>query len=147
MYPMNEKAQKVGVVKLTYTSTDVMYGLTGTVSGVLPSGEVLNGEYTSVDTANYSFGSIYGSTVGSATGSFNAFGTDGMTSGTVSARGHSSTHGSFASMIKAGARPGIVSLVGNKGTMLDCEYLFNANGGGVGGCRANNGALFRLHIR
>lgn len=147
MYPINKQAQKMGVVKLTYTSTDVMYGLTGTVTGALASGEVLNGEYTSVDTNKYNFGNIYANTIGQGSGSFSVTGTEGHAYGTARATGSSSTTGSFSSMMKSGARPGIVSLYGDDGTMLDCEYLYNANGGGVGGCKANNGALFRMHIR
>jgi len=124
LYPVNDMASKTGVLEAEYKDSG-MGG--GQVTIIMPDGEILNGEYSTVDTSNVGFGSIYASVYGTG-GS--AFGSGTATSYSV-----------------PGSSPGIVSLFGNKGTMMQCEYFVsNWSGKGGGACISADGALYRLHF-
>lgn len=89
----------------------------GSLSGAFPSGEKLTGEYSTVTNAAVAWGSIYGS-VYSASGSAVAVG---------------------------GRQTGTAILTGDKGSVLDCEYVSGAlSGHGTGACRDNHGGKYKL---
>lgn len=146
LYPVNDKAKKIGLVKLNYSQG--LTGLGGEVTGTMPNGETLEGEYTSVDTASHAFGNIYSSVFTNGTANTTVTGNGLMVNGTTNYSGVGTTSSTAHFISSSGSRPGIVSLVGNQGTSIECEYLFNAFGGdGLGACATQNGALFRMHIR
>jgi hypothetical protein len=88
----------------------------GRLTGTLPSGEVMKGEYTTVADAAYSWGSIYGSG-GSATAS----------TSTVS-----------------GKQYGTAIATGDKGTLIECEYVTGMSVHGSGFCKDNHGGKYKL---
>ncbi|MBP6104711.1 MAG: hypothetical protein KA176_01250 [Alphaproteobacteria bacterium] len=146
LYPVNEQARKIGLVKLNYK--EGLVGLGGEVTGTMQNGETLQGEYTSVDTDSHAFGTIYSSvfTKGTSQGTISGNGVFLNTSSQYSGSGTSSGTAQFTA--SSGARPGMVSLVGDRGTTMECEYLFNSyKGGGLGACQTQDGALFRMHVR
>jgi hypothetical protein len=94
----------------------------GPLHGKMPSGEALTGEYSITRGGNAAWGSIYASVYspqGSATGS---------ASGTrlgVSLQGQ-----------------GTAILTGDKGTILNCEFI--SSGHGLGACQDNHGVKYKL---
>ena len=97
----------------------------GTARIDMPDGEVLQGEYSIVFGGAVGFGSIIGSVYGP--------------------NGSASASGTSANVSIAGKGEGEASLVGNRGTTMECEFL-NANmtGHGFGACRSSKGVLYRL---
>lgn len=89
----------------------------GTAKFVMPDGEVLLGEYSIVFGGAYGFGAILTSAGAGTTGGFS-----------ISGRGE-----------------GTASLIGNRGTSAQCEFI-NANmtGHGSGACRLSNGSIYRM---
>ena len=62
-------------------------------------------------------------------------------------RGSAFGSGSATSVNVPGSTPGIASLFGDKGTMLQCEYFVSYwTGKGGGACKSGDGALYRLHF-
>src|SRR5689334_7558116 len=99
LYPANDSAIAVGALVASYEN----YGTgRGSITIKMPDGEVLSGEYSTVDTTAYQFGTIY--------------------SATSSAM--SSSVGS------SGASPGTAFLIGTGGTHMDCEYVTSVSGNG-----------------
>lgn len=88
----------------------------GHLTGTLPSGEVMKGEYTTVADAAYGWGSIYGAG-GSATAS----------TGAVS-----------------GKQYGTAVATGDKGTVINCEYVTGMSLHGSGACKDNHGGKYKL---
>jgi hypothetical protein len=97
----------------------------GTARIDMPDGEILQGEYSIVFGGAVGFGSIIGS----------VYGPDGS----------ASISGTSANLSIQGKGEGEASLVGNRGTTMECEFL-NANltGHGFGACRSSRGAFYRL---
>jgi predicted small lipoprotein YifL len=97
----------------------------GTARIDMPDGEVLQGEYSIVFGGAVGFGSILGSAYGP--------------------NGSASISGTSANVSIEGKGEGEASLVGNRGTTMECEFL-NANmtGHGFGACRSSRGILYRL---
>jgi hypothetical protein len=94
----------------------------GPLHGTMPSGESLTGEYSVTRGGSASWGSIYASVYspeGSATGSANS------TRLGVSLRGE-----------------GTAILTGDKGTILNCEFI--SSGHGFGACQDNHGVKYKL---
>jgi hypothetical protein len=91
----------------------------------MPDGEVLQGEYSIVFGGAVGFGSILGSVYGPS--------------------GSASVSGTSANVSIEGKGQGQASLVGIRGTTIQCEFL-NANmtGHGFGACRSSRGILYRL---
>ena len=89
------------------------------MKAVMASGEILEGEFTTVDQDNHSFGQIYGQAYGAAVSSV---------------------------YLNSNSNPGVARLSGNRGTVLDCEYMVNRTGTGTGACKANNGRIYRVHF-
>jgi hypothetical protein len=88
---------------------------TGTVSVTLASGEKLSGEYVTVVNSAIGWGSIY--------------------SGVYSASG--------VSAAVAGKNQGSVIMTGDRGTILNCEYI-SSGGHGTGACEDKRGAKYKL---
>ena len=119
LYPENEIAQSMGVLEVNFTDDGTG---AGEVTAILPDGEVLKGEYYTIDTSTSGFGTIYSSVYGTA------FTTQHIT---------------------PGSQPGVVSMFGNRGTMVQCEYFTSRpwfKSRGAGACKSSKGALYRLHF-
>lgn len=97
----------------------------GTARIDMPDGEVLQGEYSIVFGGAVGFGSIIRSVYGS--------------------NGSATISGTSANVSVQGKGEGEASLVGNRGTTMECEFL-NANmtGHGFGACRSSRGIVYRL---
>jgi hypothetical protein len=97
----------------------------GTAKITMPDGEVLLGEYSIVFGGSVGFGSILAT----------AYGPGGATA----------VNGTSASVKIDGRGEGSASLVGDRGTSAQCEFL-NANmtGHGSGACRLSNGTVYRM---
>ena len=121
LYPVNDKAAETGTLQAKYVDSGVGGG---EASIIMPDGEILNGEYSTVDNSTVGFGSIYTS-VNVAGGA--AFGSGSATS-------------------VPGSSPGIASFYGTNGTMMQCEYFVSRSGKGGGACKSDDGALYRLHF-
>jgi hypothetical protein len=97
----------------------------GTLTAVTASGEKLKGEYVTLAGGQVSWGSIYAS----------VYGPKGSASGSGS---------SFASSTEAKQR-GTAIATGDKGTIIQCEYITSVwNGGGTGACKDNHDVLYKL---
>ena len=124
LYPVNDGAISTGVLRIEYQDNPFAYGGPATIR--MPDGEVLSGEYMTADQSVIGFGNIYASVY---SGAQSAYGT------------------SFSSVTASpGSSPGIISLFGNRGTSMQCEYFVNRSGGGAGACKSSRGALYRLHF-
>jgi hypothetical protein len=88
------------------------------------TGESLKGEYSVVQGGTVNWGNIYTS-VYSASGSAN---------GTANSIG----------VTAAGARRGAAVLTGDKGSLLDCEFVVGMNGHGTGACRGKDETKYRM---
>ena len=95
----------------------------GTTTSVM-TGESLKGEYSVVQGGTVNWGNIYAS-VYSASGSAN---------GTANSIG----------VTAAGARRGAAVLTGDKGSLLDCEFVVGMNGHGTGACRGKDETKYRM---
>jgi hypothetical protein len=97
----------------------------GTAELTMPDGETMQGEYSIVFGGAVGFGNIFGTLYGSG----------GMASGSAMTTSYSIS----------GEGQGSASLVGNRGTIMQCEFV-NANmtGHGYGACRTAKGILYRM---
>ncbi len=123
----------------TRTSTGHVYNLTtgqmftfaytfngrgrGTITAAM-TGENLSGEYSVVQGGAVSWGNIYASVYSPA----------GATSGNANSIG----------VTTAGVRRGAAILTGDKGSVLDCEFVVGMNGHGTGACRAKDDTKYRM---
>jgi hypothetical protein len=97
----------------------------GTINFSFPSGEVLKGEYITLHNKEVTWGSVYGTVYG------------GGTVGSVS--------GSGTSVRRGATEYGSAIVTGDKGTVLQCEYLSSSSRvSGTGACRDNHGNLYKL---
>ncbi len=119
LYPANVQA---GPAALTAKFTDSGMGK-GPVEMALPDGEVMRGEFGTTDTSAYGFG-IATASIGRTT----AVGT------------------SSASAVP-GNMPGVVTLIGDRGTRGECQYQVNTwTSSGTGVCHFSNGSVYSLHF-
>jgi hypothetical protein len=117
LYPANDSASITGLIKAKYVDNGLGYG---TISADLPDGEHLSGEYSTQDNSTYGFGSI------------------------IALGGASS---SLSSVSTSGSQRGIASLIGDRGTTIQCENFANVmTSSGAGVCKTNKGALYQLHF-
>ena len=123
LYPVNDKAAETGTLQAKYVDSGAGGG---EASIIMPDGEILNGEYSTVDNSTVGFGSIYTS----------VYGTGGSAFGS----------GSATSFSVPGSSPGIAPFYGTNGTMMQCEYFVSRSGKGGGACKSDDGALYRLHF-
>ncbi|MGB8541410.1 MAG: hypothetical protein WCD49_07205 [Candidatus Acidiferrales bacterium] len=97
----------------------------GTLTAVTSSGEKFKGEYVTLAGGQVSWGIIYAS----------VYGPKGSASGSSS---------NFASSTEAKQRGSAIA-TGDKGTIIQCEYITSAwNGGGSGACKDNHDVLYKL---
>jgi hypothetical protein len=120
LYPANNTAAASGIVRVNFED----YGLgKGAMSADLADGEHLSGECSTQDNATYGFGSII-SQAGGAVATTTLSGTS-----------------------MGGTQQGTASLFGDRGTMMQCEYVVNVlTSPGAGACKANKGAFYQLHF-
>ena len=124
LYPTNDAASQTGVLG----GHIIGHGnLHGTIDISLPTGELIEGEYSIVSDGSIStgFGNIF-TTV---------YGPSGSVSGTA-------TTSAFS--FPAGGQ-GVASLYGRAGTSLQCEFMNNnMTGHGYGACKSSAGGIYRL---
>jgi hypothetical protein len=97
----------------------------GKITAVSVSGEQFKGEYATIPGGEMSWGTIYASVYGPG--------------GTLS--GSSTSHSSSTSAQQRGS----AIVTGDKGTIIQCEYITSAwNGAGTGACKDNHGTLYKL---
>jgi len=122
LFPANAMAQSMGPLSAHLIGHG---GGNGTISLVLPSGEVLNGRYSINVGGAVGFGSLYGS----------VYGRGGYATGAAQGAAFSMPNSS----------PGVADMIGPKGTTAHCEFMNNNLGGhGNGVCRLSNGADYRM---
>ena len=112
-----------GATMLVATATNEGTGH-GAIVMLLPSGERVVGEYTTLAGGVSGWGSIY------------ALGTVGGTTASVS--------GGNQYAIQPNEQQGSFAAVGDRGTAIQCEYLVNAQNHGHGGCKDNKGTVYKL---
>ena len=97
----------------------------GIAQFTMPDGELLQGEYSIVFGGSIGFGAIFGSVYGP--------------------RGSASGSATTTNVSMQGEGQGSASLIGNRGTSMQCEFL-NANmtGHGYGACRTTKGNTYRM---
>lgn len=119
LYPANELAGK-GLLQAKFTDSGLGKG---PVKIVMPDGEVLTGEFTTMDTTTYGFGTVFASV------------------------GRSSGFASGSSAAISGSMPGIVNAIGPNGTTLKCDYTVNTfTSSGAGVCQTSSGAVYDLQF-
>ena len=124
LYPVNDLASKTGVLQAKYVDSGKGYG---EITIVMPDGEILSGEYTTGRAINLNFGNILS----------NVYGTEGGAFGT----------GTSTAFRLSDTSPGIATLYGDRGTMMQCEYFIGKRAGkGRGACKKNDGSLYRLQF-
>lgn len=122
LYPVNAPAADAAVL----TGVIVGHGQGHGIAKInMPDGEVLNGEYSIVFGGSYGFGSIMGTVYGPG--------------------GSASVNGTSANVSISGRGEGSASVVGDRGTTAQCEFL-NANmtGHGYGACRTSKGLTYKM---
>lgn len=122
LYPVDAPAADAAVL----TGVIVGHGQGHGIAKInMPDGEVLSGEYSIVFGGSYGFGSIMGTVYGQ--------------------RGSASVSGTSANFSIDGRGEGSASVVGERGTTAQCEFL-NANmtGHGYGACRSSKGITYRM---
>lgn len=122
LYPIDITGNSAGPISVEYE--DSPFALGGTVR-IYMQGEILTGEYRTVDTTTQTFGSIFSSIRNSETG---------LTSESAAQ----------SSMTIQGGSPGFLAAYGSQGTTIECEYIANRSGGGTGTCRTGDGRYYRL---
>ncbi len=112
----------------TVTYLRYKFGLSGhgSIRGTLPSGEKMNGEYSTVPGTVAGWGSIYASVQATETGS------TATATGRVESSGYS--------------QHGTATMVGDRGGSLECEYVVSTANHGYGGCRSKAGTLYKIHF-
>jgi hypothetical protein len=96
----------------------------GNLDGSLRSGEIINGEWVVMRNESVTWGSIYSSVYTPAGVS------SGRATGVAVARGPTSYGTGLAT--------------GDKGTIVDCEFLVGSNRHGTGACKDNHGAKYKM---
>lgn len=119
LYPANLEA---GPAALKAKFTDSGMGK-GPVELTLPSGEVMRGEFGTTDTANYGFGTA------------------------VASAGGRAAVATASSTAIPGSMPGVVTMIGDRGTRGECGYQVNTwSSSGTGVCKFSNGAVYNMHF-
>ena len=122
LYPANPTPSETAVVQGVIVGHGHGHG---TAKLIMPDGEILLGEYSIVFGGSVGFGTILGSVSGPG--------------------GAASVNGVSESVKIEGRGEGSASLVGDRGTSMQCEFLNNnTTGHGMGACRSSKGELYRL---
>jgi hypothetical protein len=96
----------------------------GTIHGSFKSGEIVSGEYSVMRGGAMSWGSVYASV--------------------YSPSGSASGSGSGVGILTAGQARGAAMLTGDKGSLLDCEFIVGMGGHGTGACRDKQDTKYRM---
>jgi hypothetical protein len=120
LYPMTHVAY-AGILVAKITSFEQGQG---TIEINVSTGEVLQGQYTISLQGYPGFGSIL------------AYGNGPRRC--VSESGYTTDY------LKCGLGEGVATLIGNRGTSMQCEFLNNSGGRGWGACRSSNGTTYRI---
>jgi len=122
LYPISPLPSEPGVLQGVIVGHGQGHG---TAKITMPDGEILSGEYSIVFGSSVGFGTILASVYGPG--------------------GVASVNGTSASVKIDGRGEGSASLVGDRGTSAQCEFL-NANmtGHGYGACRLSKGDVYRM---
>ncbi|MGO9648367.1 MAG: hypothetical protein ACLPOO_09950 [Terriglobales bacterium] len=115
----NIETGEMSELNVHYSGTDK-----GSIDGSLRSGEIMTGEWVVVRNDTVAWGSIYSSVYTPAGAS------SGSASGVAVARG--------------GTQYGTGLAKGDKGTILDCEFLVGTNRHGTGACKDNHGTKYKM---
>ncbi len=111
---------EVSVAEYTYSGSG-----RGKISTVLASGEKLRGEYVTVAGGQMEWGTIYASV--------------------YSASGSASGSATSQSVSVESKQRGSAIITGDKGTIINCEYVTSAwTAAGTGACKDNKGTLYKL---
>ncbi len=111
---------EVSIVEYTYRGTGK-----GKIRVALPSGEKLQGEYVTLAGGRTDWGAIYASV--------------------YSPQGTASGSGTVYSASVESKQHGTAIVTGDKGTIIQCEYITSAwNAAGSGACKDNKGTLYKL---
>jgi hypothetical protein len=108
-----------GVTTVKYSR---WHGDHGPITATMPSGEFMKGEYSITRGGSAAWGSVYAS----------VYGTDGAATGSASGTKFGVSLRGQGSMI----------LTGDKGTILNCEFI--SSGHGSGACLDNHGVKYKL---
>jgi hypothetical protein len=119
LYPVNDIAQPTGLLEAKYFPVSAG---SANVTIEMPDGEILEGQFTLIEGPTANFGSI------------------------LAAEGNASAVGVSGGTTSGGKFPGVGTLIGDRGTRMDCEFNRSSFGGGVGACLTTTGALYRLHM-
>jgi hypothetical protein len=122
LYPTTDQGAAVGVGhgQLVGHGTG-----SGTINFAMPDGEALQGRYSIVAGSSVGFGSTFGT----------LYGPRGVASGSATT----------TSISMDGLGQGAADLVGNRGTVMQCEFANNNMfGHGFGACRTTKGVVWRL---
>lgn len=103
--------------------TPIKYSTNHKVVATLESGEVLNGEWSAVQSGTIGWGNIYSS----------VYSPGGTASGSGS-----------ATAVSVGGSRGTAFLTGNKGTIMQCEFMAGFSGRGNGACTDNHDQKYKL---
>ena len=132
-YSLNAAAQKNPIVEIKYTNSGLGRG---PMTATTKNGETFKGEFTTIEGGSYGFGRIYSQAYGTAWNNHGGY-----------ANGVATGQASSFSFTGANSNPGIATLQGSRGTVLDCEYMVSEwTGSGVGACRSTKGGLYRVHF-
>jgi hypothetical protein len=110
------------------TATEFKYSYSGTGRGrILPiaiGDEQFTGEYVTLAAGRAEWGQIYSAVYGSG--------------GTATGRA------SVSAVSQDLTQQGQAIITGDKGTLMQCEYLVNLSGPGLGACKDNHGTQYRM---
>jgi len=96
----------------------------GNMAATFANGEVGTGEYSIAVGGTVGWGSVFGS----------VYGPEGSATGSATA----------TSVSQSGRREGEAILIGDKGSILTCEFTVGMTGHGFGACRSKKGELYKV---
>lgn len=123
LYPANDMAAEGGVLDVTITAS--WEHSRAPISFIMPDGEKMEGELIILQNKTVEFGAIY-----------NSLDTN-VVSGSASGIGTKTTGQT--------RHPGVATLFGTKGTMVECEFYHVRGPHGAGVCKSSRGQLYKLH--
>lgn len=123
LYPANDMAAEGGVLDVTITAS--WEHSRAPISFTMPDGEKMEGELTILQNKTVEFGAIYNS---------------------LDTNVDSGSALDVGTRVRSQARsPGIATLFGTNGTMVECEFYHVMGPHGAGVCKSSRGQLYKLH--
>ncbi len=137
-YPNNTTAGKTGLLA---TIIDGSCLSSAAIALNDPTGERYVGRCTALTDRPSEYGSIHQM----EDGSIRVSGADESKNKDAKTSQSKSSHSTFS--VNPGTKPGQMSLVGNRGGWMNCEYEISTwDGAGIGTCQRSDGALFRIQL-